>query len=103
MQGSDNCKEVPKKMGVTKAATITNSPVKNSDDFNFEEGNTDELMEKFEVIGIKMDIHKNGTLYLKELVLTNPHQYLVHDASRITNEAKRTNRRFFGGIYEANA
>ncbi len=42
--------------------------------FNFEEGKTDEVREKFEIIGIKMDLHKNGTLYLKELVKLSMNQ-----------------------------
>ena len=38
------------------------------EDFLFDQPETDEAREKFEVIGIKMDLHKNGILYLKELV-----------------------------------
>ena len=39
------------------------------DEFNFEgiQG-YDSAREKFEIIAIKMDLHKNGVLYLKELV-----------------------------------
>lgn len=37
--------------------------------FTFEEAEQDSVREKFEVIGIKLNLHKNGTLYLKELVL----------------------------------
>ncbi len=38
--------------------------------FECEDGVENRVREKFEVMGIQMDIHKNGTLYLKELVLT---------------------------------
>ncbi len=40
-----------------------------ADEFNFEgiQG-YDSAREKLEIIAIKMDIHKNGVLYLKELV-----------------------------------
>ncbi len=37
-------------------------------DFSFEDTERDETRDKFEIIAIKMDIHKNGILYLKELV-----------------------------------
>lgn len=41
-----------------------------TDDFKFEEPKEyDKIKEKFEIIAIQMDIHKNGILYLKELVL----------------------------------
>jgi len=40
-----------------------------SDEFIFEEPEDyDWVREKFEIMGIKMDIHKNGVLFLKELV-----------------------------------
>ena len=39
------------------------------EEFNFEEGKDyDRTKEKFEIIGIKMDVHKSGVLYLKEMV-----------------------------------
>ena len=42
----------------------------NEDEFTFDEPDDyDQVKEKFEIVGIKMDIHKNGVLYLKELVL----------------------------------
>ena len=41
----------------------------NGEDFNFDEDeNTDNVREKIEIMAIKMDIHKNGLLYLNELV-----------------------------------
>ena len=45
-------------------ATTSNKPL----DLHFEENDKKELTEKFEAIGAKIDIHKNGILYLKELV-----------------------------------
>ena len=40
------------------------------EEFTFEEPDDyDSVREKFEILGIEMDIHKNGVLYLKELVL----------------------------------
>ena len=46
------------------------SPSK-ADEFNFEGAQGyDSAREKFEILAIKMDLHKNGILYLKELVLT---------------------------------
>ncbi len=37
--------------------------------FSFEEPTeSDTVREKFEILGIKMDVHKSGVLYLKELV-----------------------------------
>lgn len=45
-------------------------PTENTDEFIFEApAEYDWVKEKFEIIGIKMDIHKNGVLFLKELVL----------------------------------
>jgi len=45
------------------------SPDSKTDEFNFEDVKEhDDVREKFEIIAIKMDIHKNGVLYLKELV-----------------------------------
>lgn len=52
-------------LSMSKTGTVLDQE---KSDFSFEEGKTDEIKEKFEVIGIQMDIHKNGTLYLKELV-----------------------------------
>ena len=44
-------------------------PPAKTEEFNFEEGpDYDDVREKFEIIAIKMDIHKNGILYLKEFV-----------------------------------
>ena len=37
-------------------------------DFEFEEGEMDNIRERFEIMAIKMDVHKTGTLYLRELV-----------------------------------
>ena len=43
-----------------------------SEEFVFEEPEDyDWVKEKFEIIGIKMDIHKNGVLFLKELVYSS--------------------------------
>ncbi len=36
-------------------------------DFLFEAEETDTARERFEIISIKLDIHKNGVIYLKEL------------------------------------
>ncbi len=43
--------------------------VPTTEDFDFECKEEDTIREKFEIIGIQMDFHKNGILYLKELVL----------------------------------
>lgn len=45
------------------------SSTSSSDEFVFDiVDDYDWIKEQFEIIGIKMDIHKNGTLFLKELV-----------------------------------
>jgi len=53
----------------TEIQSSGTTPVSKTEDFNFEgvQG-YDSAREKFEIIAIKMDIHKNGVLYLKELV-----------------------------------
>ena len=49
-------------------------PQNTADEFTFEEPEGYDLVrEKFEILGIKMDIHKNGVLYLKELVHFSSH------------------------------
>ena len=47
----------------------SHSSLAKADEFNFEGVQSyDSAREKFEIIAIKMDLHKNGVLYLKELV-----------------------------------
>ena len=62
---SDACGNVEKKK---ENGSEMVSAFKAQEDFDFEYKEDDNVREKFEIIGIKMDIHKNGILYLKELV-----------------------------------
>ncbi len=56
-----------KDKGPTMLAARTLSSPGRSDDFDFDYQEEDRVRERFEVLGIQMDLHKNGVLYLKEL------------------------------------
>jgi hypothetical protein len=57
------------KTDTTAKSTVTSQKSTTSEEFIFEEPEDyDWVKEKFEIMGIKMDIHKNGVLFLKELV-----------------------------------
>ena len=43
---------------------------KNEEEMEFDFDSKDEVLEQLNVLAIKMDLHKNGILYLKESVLT---------------------------------
>ncbi len=60
--------------GANSGDKAKDSPAKSvEEEFDFEEAKDyDSVKEKFEIIGIKMDIHKSGVLYLKELVSLFP-------------------------------
>ena len=46
-----------------------------NEEMEFDSENRDELLEQLNVIGIKMDIHKSGMLYLKEAVFVTVYKY----------------------------
>ena len=55
---------------------ITRKPI--SDGFTFVDNSHNQINEIFEVIAIKLDVHKTNILYLRELVMNYPLTYNIY-------------------------
>jgi len=64
------------KIDPKRALSCDNMP--SQEDFDFECKEEDNIREKFEIIGIQMDFHKTGILYLKELVFLTKNNKKSH-------------------------
>ena len=81
-------------------------PLWTQENFEFDCKEGDNVHELFEIIGIKMDLHKTGILYLKELVLlliSSNRYILATNAIQVGRISEKAGWRLLDCIYEANA